>query len=337
MSPAASGREDDDRVAEQAAVLGDAKGKDVDTGLPGGLRGRATQPRHGIGEAGAVHVNLQPVRVGDVAHGGHFVHRVDGAEVGRLRRGSPRPAGSCARGPCPRSRSRPPALAGSSLPCGPATGTSLVPPPKKPVALHSEVLTCASGCNTPRRTAWPSAASASALAAVPVATGKTRTWPRTGPRNAPAASPSADRRRSRGPCPVLAATSASISSGAARPQLSLRKSIGVFMGRIRGWLAWAYDWNQLLTSLERRAEVEQAVAALGAARHALAQHGAGALERRQRRLAPGRVVKVDEARLLARGDLVAQIHQRFEQTRTRAHRRSSPRRVPAGGASAGPA
>src|ERR1035437_10570701 len=62
-----------------------------------------------------------------------------------------------------------------TLPWSPAIGTSLVPPPKKPVALHSEVLMWASELQYTAPKGVQDAASATALAAVPVGTGKTRT------------------------------------------------------------------------------------------------------------------------------------------------------------------
>src|SRR5712675_1057214 len=56
-----------------------------------------------------------------------------------------------------------------------------------------------------------------------------------------------------------------------------------------------------------RAEMEQAVAALGAARDALADDNPIALEMCNRRLAPGRVGEVHRPRRLARLDIVAEL------------------------------
>ena len=60
--------------------------------------------------------------------------------------------------------------------------------------------------------------------------------------------------------------------------------------------------------------MEEAIAALAAARHAFAQHETVTREHRNARWAPRRIVKMDEARLLACGDFIPQFHDRFEQT-----------------------
>jgi len=61
------------------------------------------------------------------------------------------------------------------LPYWPATGISFSPPPKKPAALASAVLMCATALQNTSPQDGAIDASDSALAAVPVATGNTRT------------------------------------------------------------------------------------------------------------------------------------------------------------------
>src|SRR4051794_143530 len=62
-----------------------------------------------------------------------------------------------------------------------------------------------------------------------------------------------------------------------------------------------------------RAQMEEAVAALGAARDALANDDPIALEMRHRRLAPRRIGEVDGPRRLSRLDVVAELDIGLEQ------------------------
>src|SRR6185436_11275738 len=62
-----------------------------------------------------------------------------------------------------------------------------------------------------------------------------------------------------------------------------------------------------------RRQMEQAIAALAARRHALAQHQAVALEGHDLGLAPRRVMEMDARRGLSRLDLGAEVDERLEQ------------------------
>ena len=78
------GRKHDDRVAQRAAVLGRAERQYVDPGTPGELGRAALQPRHRIGKARAIHVQLEAARFGDFRERPHLVQPVDGAKIGGL-------------------------------------------------------------------------------------------------------------------------------------------------------------------------------------------------------------------------------------------------------------
>ena len=81
------GIEQDQRLGAPAAVLGAAEGEQVDAAFPGHF-GRCRIKRHQrIGEAGAVHMQGQPGRLGDGGDRIDFVEAVDGAGLGRLRHG----------------------------------------------------------------------------------------------------------------------------------------------------------------------------------------------------------------------------------------------------------
>ena len=100
--------------------------------------------------------------------------RVDRAEIGRLGqidRGRLAAMQLARRKRGERARQR----VGIDLAVPPATGTSLRPPPKNPAALASEVLMCAAALQKTSPQEGAIAARDSALAAVPVATGNTRT------------------------------------------------------------------------------------------------------------------------------------------------------------------
>ena len=56
--------------------------------LPGDLLGCYAQGSDGIGEAGAVHVEVQVVFIGQLADRVNLIHRIDGAHFRRLRDGN---------------------------------------------------------------------------------------------------------------------------------------------------------------------------------------------------------------------------------------------------------
>ena len=78
------GAQEDDRVAEQEAVLGPAEGEDVDAGVGGERAKRQVEGGGGVGEPGAVDVQEHLVLVGELGQRADLLGRVDGAELGRL-------------------------------------------------------------------------------------------------------------------------------------------------------------------------------------------------------------------------------------------------------------
>ena len=80
-----AGRAEDDRLAEQEAVLGAAEGDDVHPGFGGQLGERGAERRGGVGEARAVDVEAHPEPVGGIGDRPRLVERVNGPELGRLR------------------------------------------------------------------------------------------------------------------------------------------------------------------------------------------------------------------------------------------------------------
>jgi len=82
--PGRLGTEEDHRLRRHGAVLGGAEGERVDPRLPGDLGRRATEPRHGVGEARAVDMQRQPVAPANLGDGGGLGHRVHGAGLVRL-------------------------------------------------------------------------------------------------------------------------------------------------------------------------------------------------------------------------------------------------------------
>ena len=78
------GAQEDDRVAEQQAVLGPAEGEDVHACVSGQRAKGQVEGGGGVGEAGAVHVQEHLVLVGELGQGADLLRRVDGAELGGL-------------------------------------------------------------------------------------------------------------------------------------------------------------------------------------------------------------------------------------------------------------
>ena len=64
-SPRELWAQEDDRVAEQEAVLGPAEGEDVDAGVGGQRAERQVEGRGGVGQSGAVDVQVHLVLVGE--------------------------------------------------------------------------------------------------------------------------------------------------------------------------------------------------------------------------------------------------------------------------------
>ena len=79
------GVEHDDRLRAERAVLGAAKGQDVDTGVGGEGPQRQVKRRSGVGQPCAVHEDAHPALVRVVGDRAHFVGCVDGAELAGLR------------------------------------------------------------------------------------------------------------------------------------------------------------------------------------------------------------------------------------------------------------
>src|SRR5271155_4557889 len=79
------GIEEDDGFRAQRAVFRRTERKRVDADLPCHLRWRGTRMRERIGEARAVHMQLQVIRLCDGGNRGDFAQRIDSAELGRLR------------------------------------------------------------------------------------------------------------------------------------------------------------------------------------------------------------------------------------------------------------
>ena len=72
------------RFRAQGAGLGGAKGQHVHAAFPGGLRGRTAKMRHGIGEAGAVHMQLEAMGMGQGGDRRDFAGRIDRAQFAGL-------------------------------------------------------------------------------------------------------------------------------------------------------------------------------------------------------------------------------------------------------------
>jgi hypothetical protein len=78
------GAQEYDRLTDQEAVLGAAEGDDVDARVGGGLAKRGALCHGGVGEPGAVDVQVHFELVGGRRDRAGLVDRVDGAELGRL-------------------------------------------------------------------------------------------------------------------------------------------------------------------------------------------------------------------------------------------------------------
>src|SRR3546814_17793468 len=63
----AAAAEKDDRLGHHRAVLGETERQRVDPDAPGDVGGGAAEKGDGIGEARAVHVQLQSLALGDLA------------------------------------------------------------------------------------------------------------------------------------------------------------------------------------------------------------------------------------------------------------------------------
>ena len=79
-----SGRRKTTASPKSGAVLGGAEGDDVDAGIGGELAQRDAEGGGGVGDAGAVDVEVHPEPVGGVGDRAGLLERVDGAELGRL-------------------------------------------------------------------------------------------------------------------------------------------------------------------------------------------------------------------------------------------------------------
>src|SRR3546814_15012539 len=66
----AAAAEKDDRLGHHRAVLGETERQRVDPDAPGDVGGGAAEKGDGIGEARAVHVQLQSLALGDLAEHG---------------------------------------------------------------------------------------------------------------------------------------------------------------------------------------------------------------------------------------------------------------------------
>ncbi len=66
-SGAAAAAEKDDRFSHHRAIFGEAERQRIDSGAPCDVGGRAAEKGDGIGEARAVHVELQPLALRDRA------------------------------------------------------------------------------------------------------------------------------------------------------------------------------------------------------------------------------------------------------------------------------
>ncbi len=78
--------EENDRLGGERPVLGGAQGHHVNAAFPGGLGRRAAQAHHGVGEARAVHVHRQSVRMRCCSERREFGERIDRAPFGGLGR-----------------------------------------------------------------------------------------------------------------------------------------------------------------------------------------------------------------------------------------------------------
>ena len=78
------GIEEDHGLGRHRAVLGGAEAQHVDARLPRQLGRRAADEGQRIGEARAVHVQLQPMAMRRGGDGGDLLGRIDGAALGRL-------------------------------------------------------------------------------------------------------------------------------------------------------------------------------------------------------------------------------------------------------------
>jgi hypothetical protein len=79
--------EEQDRFAHRHAVFGAAEAQHVDAGLPGQVGRRAAEERAGVGEARAVHVQVQAQFLAGGADGADFFRGVDAADFGGLGQG----------------------------------------------------------------------------------------------------------------------------------------------------------------------------------------------------------------------------------------------------------
>ena len=73
------GIEEDQAFGREPAILDEAEGERVDARPPGQVRRRAAEARHRIGEAGAVDVEAEAARLGEVAERRGLGGRVDAA------------------------------------------------------------------------------------------------------------------------------------------------------------------------------------------------------------------------------------------------------------------
>ncbi|MCY1420814.1 hypothetical protein D9M71_364490 [compost metagenome] len=76
--------EEQDRLAHRHAVLGAAEAQHLDAGLPGQLGRRRAEEGAGVGEARAVHVQVQPEFATGLADRAQLIRAVDGADLGGL-------------------------------------------------------------------------------------------------------------------------------------------------------------------------------------------------------------------------------------------------------------